>query len=67
MKVFSADKIRNLVLVGHGGVGKTTFAEAMVFTMGGSNRMGSVDDGNTISDYHQDEIERKISIRNCSD
>jgi elongation factor G len=62
VKVFSADKIRNLVLVGHGGVGKTTFAEAMVFTMGGSNRMGSVDDGNTISDYHQDEIERKISI-----
>ena len=62
MKVFSADKIRNLVLVGHGGVGKTTLAEAMVFTMGGTNRMGSTDDGNTISDYHQDEIERKISI-----
>ncbi|MBN1781585.1 elongation factor G [bacterium] len=62
MKVYAADKIRNLGLVGHGGVGKTTFAEALIFTMGVTNRMGSIDDGNTLSDYHQDEVERKISI-----
>jgi elongation factor G len=62
VKTYSADKIRNLGLVGHGGVGKTTSAEALLFTMGIINRMGSIDDGNTVSDYHQDEIERKNSI-----
>lgn len=62
MKEYSADKIRNISLGGHGGVGKTTLAEAMLFQMGTINRMGTVDAGNTVSDYHADEIERKISI-----
>jgi len=62
VKAFSAGKIRNIGLVGHGGVGKTTFAEALVFTMGSTNRMGTIDEGNTVSDHHADEIERKISI-----
>lgn len=62
MKVFSVDKIRNAGLIGHGGVGKTSLAEAMLFNMGETNRIGKVDDGSTVSDYHPDEIERKISI-----
>ena len=62
MKDFAGDKIRNVGLVGHGGVGKTSLAEALLFSMGESNRIGKIDDGSTISDYHPDEIERKISI-----
>ena len=62
MKEFSMDKIRNVGLVAHGEVGKTTLAEAMLFTAGETNRFGSVDDGTTVSDYNADEIDRKISI-----
>ena len=62
MKDFTAEKIRNVGLVGHGGVGKTSLAEAMLFSMGETNRIGKIDDGSTVSDYHPDEIERKISI-----
>jgi elongation factor G len=62
VKDFMVDKIRNMVLIGHGGCGKTTLAEALVFNMGEINRMGTIDDGTTQSDYHPDEIERKISI-----
>ncbi len=51
MKVYSSDKIRNIVLLGHGGVGKTTVAEAMAFASGAITRRGSVNDGNTISDF----------------
>ena len=54
--------IRNIGLIGHGGVGKTSIAEAMIYSMGGSNRLGKIDDGSTLSDYHPDEVERKISI-----
>ncbi len=61
-KEYPADKIRNIALIGHGGAGKTTFSEALMFTAGASNRMGRVEDGSTVSDYHPDEIERKISI-----
>ncbi len=62
MKEYSVDKIRNLGLVSHGSAGKTTLAEAMVFSAGMTNRMGSVDNGTTVSDYNSDEIDRKISI-----
>ncbi len=62
MKEFTSDKIRNIGIVGHGGVGKTSLSEALLFNMGEVTRIGKVDDGTTVSDYHQDEIERKISI-----
>ncbi|NUN68973.1 MAG: elongation factor G [Bacteroidetes bacterium] len=54
--------IRTIALIGHGGSGKTTFSEAALFSSGATNRQGRIEDGNTISDYHPDEIERKISI-----
>jgi len=62
MKEFTPDHIRNLALIGHGGAGKTSIAEAMLFSAGSTTRLGRVEEGNTLSDYHPDEIERQISI-----
>lgn len=62
MKEYTVDKIRNVGLVSHGSVGKTSLAEAMLYTAGETNRLGTIDDGTTVSDYSPDEIERKISI-----
>ena len=62
MKEYTPDHIRNVALIGHGGAGKTSFAEAMLFSAGATNRLGKVSEGNTLSDYHPDEIERQISI-----
>lgn len=56
------DKTRNVILVSHSGVGKTSLIEAMLYHSGATNRLGRVDQGNTIADYNPDEIERKISI-----
>ena len=55
-------KIRNVGVVGHGGVGKTSLVEAMLFTAGAVTRLGKVDDGSTTTDFDPDEIRRKISI-----
>lgn len=62
MKEFATDHIRNICLVGHGGAGKTMMAEAMLYTSGTINRLGRVEEGNTVSDYRSDEIERQISV-----
>ena len=62
MKEYTIDKIKNVGVVGHGTTGKTSLVEAMLFAGKVISRLGSVDSGNTVSDYTPDEIERKISI-----
>src|SRR4051794_25762098 len=62
MKEYSTEKIRNIVLLGHGGTGKTSFAEAALFISGAISRLGKVEDGTTASDFEPDEVKRKVSI-----
>ena len=62
MKVYRTDEIRNVVLLGHGGCGKTSLVEAMAYVSGATNRMGKIADGNTISDFDKEEQKREFSI-----
>lgn len=62
MKVYETKDIRNVALLGHSAAGKTTLAEAILFTSGAINRMGRIEEGNTKLDYLEDEISRQISI-----
>jgi len=62
MQVYDADHIRNIVLVGHHGCGKTALAESMLHVSGAIDRPGRVTDGSTVSDYHPSEKEREMSI-----
>ncbi len=62
MKAYSAKDIRNIVLAGHGGRGKTTLAEAMLYISNATDRLGRVADGNTVLDFDAEEKKRKVSI-----
>ena len=65
MRKYGTETLRNLALVAHGGTGKTSLAEALLFASGMIDRLGSIEAGNTVSDADPDEIERKVSL-SCS-
>ena len=62
MKTYTTDKIRNVVLLGHGGAGKTSLVEAMAYLSGITSRLGNVADGSTVSDFGKEEQKRGISL-----
>lgn len=63
MKSFGSELIRNVAVVGHGQTGKTSLVSAILFNTGMVNRLGKVDQGNTVTDYDEEEIEKKITIQ----
>ena len=62
MKQYLAGKIRNVALAGHGGCGKTSLAEALLFKARATDRLGKIADGNTVCDFDAEEIKRKVSV-----
>ena len=62
MKEYTTEFLRNIALVSHGGAGKTMMAESLLHFSGATTRLGSVEDGTTVSDHDEEEIRRKISI-----
>jgi elongation factor G len=63
MKSTASENLRNIALVGHGQTGKTSLVSAVLYNTGMVNRLGKVDQGNTVTDYEEEEIEKKISIQ----
>ncbi len=62
MPDYKSEQIRNITIIGHGGCGKTILAEGILHSAGVTNRFGKIEEGNTVSDYHKDEIEKQMSI-----
>ena len=62
MKVYPSAKIRNVGVVAHQGAGKTSLTEALIFNTGVTSRLGRVEDGNTVADYHPEELKRKSTV-----
>jgi elongation factor G len=62
MRVFESDFIRNICIVGHGAAGKTSLTSAILFDSGAVNRLARVEDGNTVTDWEDEEIERKHQL-----
>ena len=64
MAEYKSEQIRNFSIIGHGGSGKTILSEGMLYAAGVTTRFGKIEEGNTVSDYHKDEIEKQLSINN---
>ncbi|HEX3027519.1 MAG TPA: elongation factor G [Clostridia bacterium] len=62
MRQFKTGEIRNVVLLGHSGKGKTALAESMLFLAGATDRLGRVEDGNTVCDFDPEEVKRRVSV-----
>jgi elongation factor G len=62
MKEYPTESLRNVALVSHGGAGKTSLAEALLYLTGAVNRLGKIEEGNTVSDFEEEEIRRKLSL-----
>ena len=62
MATFDSESIRNIGIVGHGDAGKTSLVSALLFSSGDVNRLGRIEDGNTVTDYDEDEIARQVTI-----
>ena len=62
MKEYRSDKLRNVGIISHGGTGKTSLVESLLFNSGAITRIGRVNDGTTIADFEPEEIKRKLTI-----
>ena len=62
MQVYTSEKLRNIGILAHGGAGKTSLTEALLFNAGHTTRLGKVDEGSTVTDYLPEEIKKKVTV-----